>query len=50
MKRTAAQQDGVTAVEYGIISAVVAAGFLVLGPWLAGVMLDLLDMIVGTMQ
>ena len=50
MKRDWTEQDGVTAVEYGVIAALVGATFVVLGPWLADVMLQLLDVIVGTMQ
>jgi Flp pilus assembly pilin Flp len=49
MQHWMTEQDGVTAVEYGIISALVGASLIAVGPWLVGVMLDLISAIVGNM-
>lgn len=50
MKRDWTGQDGVTAVEYGIISALVGAALWAVGPWLVQVMADLISAIVGNMS
>jgi len=49
MKHWLTGQDGTTAVEYGIISALVGASLIAVGPWLVSVMLDLISTIVGNM-
>lgn len=50
MKHQRYPEDGVTAVEYGIISALVGAALWAVGPWLVQVMADLISAIVGNMS
>lgn len=50
MRATWEPDDGVTAVEYGIITAIIGAALVAVGPWLVQVMLDLVSAIVGNMQ
>jgi Flp pilus assembly pilin Flp len=50
MKHLRGPEDGVTAVEYGIISVFTGIALVAVGPWLVQVMLDLIGAIVGNMQ
>ena len=42
-------QDGSTAVEYGIIAGAVGVGLIVLGPWLAQAFVTFLDIVLDGM-
>jgi Flp pilus assembly pilin Flp len=46
-RRRLAAEDGVSSVEYGILTAAVGVGLIVVGPALAAAFLTLLEMITG---